>query len=82
MQLQGGGIGSHNGKETKSSNRLWIDEWLDYHQNQKKCGIVGKNNAQTLNDKIMFIQSYYVVQTISTMSICRNQMQSMEIWLK
>jgi hypothetical protein len=54
MQLQGGELGSHNTKETKSSNRLWINRWLDHHQNQKKCGIVEKDNTQTPKNKSVY----------------------------
>jgi hypothetical protein len=61
MQLQGGEPKSLNTTETKSSKHMWIDEWLDYHQNQNKCGIVGKDDTQTPNNKIMFIQSHFVI---------------------
>jgi hypothetical protein len=74
MQLQGRGPKSHNMKETKSSNHLWIDGWLDRHQNQEKCGIVGKDDAQTHDDKIVFIKLQCAVQTIFVMSICKNDM--------
>jgi hypothetical protein len=64
--------GSHNMKEMKSSNCMWIDEWLDYHQNHEKCGMVKKDNVQTHDNKIMFIQLDYVVHTISAMFRCKN----------
>jgi hypothetical protein len=74
MQFQACELGSHNMKKTKSFNCMWIDRWLDHHQNRKKCEIVGKDDVYTPNDKIMFIKSQYVVHTIFTMSICRYQM--------
>jgi hypothetical protein len=51
MQLHASKHGSHNMKETKFYNRLWIKRWLDPHQNHKKCGIVEKDNIQTLEDE-------------------------------
>jgi hypothetical protein len=66
--------GSHNMKEMKSSNHLWIDEWLDYYQNHEKCEIVGKDDVQTHDNKIMFIQSHCVVHIISAMFRCTNKM--------
>ncbi len=64
MQLQGGKHGSHNMKETKSSNYLWINRWLDYHQNKEKCGIVEKDDTQTLDDIVVFIQLHCVIETL------------------
>jgi hypothetical protein len=32
MQNQDGGLGLHNMIETKSSNCMWINGWLDHHQ--------------------------------------------------
>ncbi len=61
MEFYGGGLGSFNMIETKFSKHLWIDGWLDYHQNQKMCGIIGKDDAQTPNNKIVSIQSHYVI---------------------
>jgi hypothetical protein len=66
------GLGPTTWKKTKSSNHLWIDGWLDHHQNQKKCGIIGKDDAQTPDDKIMFIKLQCTVQIIYVMFICRN----------
>jgi len=40
--------------------------------------MVKKDDVQTHDNKIVFIQSHHVVHTISTMSRCRNQMYSME----
>jgi hypothetical protein len=40
----------------------------------RKVWLVEKDNVQTPDDKIMFIQSHYAVHIISTMSKCRNQM--------
>jgi hypothetical protein len=56
MQLQGGKPKSHNMKETKSSNHLWIDGWLDPHQNQEKCQMFDSdfmnNLQQALGDNL------------------------------
>jgi hypothetical protein len=64
MQLQASGPESHNMNETKFSNCMWINKWLDRHQNHEKCGIVKENNVQTPKEKIMFIQSHYVMHVV------------------
>ncbi len=58
--------------ETKSSKCLWIDKWLDHHQKEDKCGIVKKDDAQTLDNKIMFNQSPSAIQAIFAMSIFKD----------
>jgi hypothetical protein len=51
MQFQASGHGFHNMKKTNSYNHLQIDIRLDHQQNHLKCGIVRKDNVQTLDDK-------------------------------
>jgi hypothetical protein len=52
MQLWKGTCRSHDMKETHFYKCLWIDGWLDCHQDHKKCGIVGKDDVQTSNEKM------------------------------
>ncbi len=68
------GLGPTTQKKQSPPNHLWIDGQLDHHQNEKKCGIVKKDDAQTPNNKILFVQSHCLVQIIFAMSICRNKM--------
>jgi hypothetical protein len=74
MQLEGGRFGPLNTIETKSSKHQWINRWLDCHQNHNNCGIVWKDDTQTPNDKIVFIQSHCAVESVYAMFICRDQM--------